>query len=554
MDKLLNKPRHLHLLGTIQIMKEADWKRKRNYSEAQMEIASQALEAIRYGMDVRTALRRHPLPNGFLAKHALVAKYRQLVESGAWEEDAELLARIRMKPIRTLSGVTTITVLTKSAACPGECIFCPTEVDMPQSYLSDEPGAMRGVENAFDPYRQVSSRLKTLYDVGHPTDKIELLILGGSWSAYPRDYQEWFVRRCFEALNEENPGDEDGLDSLKQAQDKNVHGSHRNVGLVIETRPDLITADELKWYRRLGVTKIQVGVQSMDDTILALNKRGHTVKQTLQAAALMRAGGFKIVMHWMPNLLGATPQSDHEDFARLWESNGLNPDELKIYPCQLLENSALFSYWQRGEYQPYSEEELISLISDLKPSIPRYCRVNRIIRDIPSQHVVAGNRNTSLRQDVQRELKRRGTHCECIRCREVRNKKIDLETLVLKDLVYQAAYAEEHFLSFDTGSDGLAGYLRLSLPSRNNLLGIDDLDQAAIVREVHVYGQSLEMGEEKKGAAQHMGLGTRLIEEAERIAHNKGFPRLAVIAAIGTQGYYADRGFVPGELYMVKNI
>ncbi len=535
-------------------MKEADWKRKREYSEEQLTLAQEVLEAVRYGMDVKTAIRRNPLPDGFLAKHTLVAKYHQLVENGDWEEDAELLARIRMKPIRTLSGVTTITVLTKPAACPGECIFCPSEKDMPQSYLSDEPGAMRGVENGFDPYRQVTSRLKTLYDVGHPTDKIELLILGGSWSAYPRTYQEWFVRRCFEALNEVNADDNDPTATLSQAHAKNVDGSHRNVGLVIETRPDLITADELKWYRRLGVTKIQMGVQSLDDKILALNKRGHTVAQSLQASALMRAYGFKIVMHWMPNLLGATLQSDQEDFLRLWERNGLNPDELKIYPCQLLENSALYDYWQRGEYHPYTEGELITLIADLKPSIPRYCRVNRIIRDIPSQHVVAGNRNTSLRQDVQRELKQRGTHCECIRCREVRNIKIESDQLILNDLVYQTAYAEEQFLSFDTDSDGLAGYLRLSLPANDNLLGIKDLEHAAIIREVHVYGQSLEVGAEKSGAAQHVGLGTRLIEEAERIASNKGFSRLAVIAAIGTQSYYAKRGFSSGELYMVKDL
>jgi elongator complex protein 3 len=535
-------------------MREEDWKQKRVYTSEQMETARQALEAIRYGLDVRTALRRFPLPDGFLAKHTLVAMYRQLVEIGEWDEDPELLARIRMKPVRTLSGVTTITVLTKPSPCPGKCIFCPTEADMPQSYLADEPGAKRGVENAFDPYRQVSSRLQALHDVGHPTDKIELLILGGSWSAYPRGYQEWFVRRCFDALNGVNSEDNDPLLDLVQAHGLNVNGEHRNVGLVVETRPDLITAEELKWYRRLGVTKVQMGIQSLDDHILEINRRGHTVEQALQASILLRAGGFKTVMHWMPNLLGATLQSDKEDFARLWEPDGFNPDELKIYPCQLLRNSELFDYWQRGEYHPYSEEDLISLIANLKTSIPPYCRVNRIIRDIPSQHVVAGNRNTSLRQNVVQAMQEQGTQCQCIRCREIKNKIVDYNDLQFHDLTYRAANAEEHFLSNDTPDDGLAGYCRLSLPDRNNILGIPELETAAIIREVHVYGQSLEVGTEKKGAAQHIGIGSRLITHAEKISKVRGFARLAVIAAVGTRGYYAARGFEPGELYMVKNI
>jgi len=535
-------------------MREEDWKQKREYSPEQMEIARQALEAIRYGVELRAALRSHPLPDGFLAKHTLVAVYRQLVSSGEWDEDPELLARIRMKPVRTLSGVTTITVLTKPAPCPGECIFCPTEPDMPQSYLADEPGAMRGVEHAFDPYDQVASRLRALHDVGHPTDKIELLILGGSWSAYPRTYQEWFVRRCFDALNGVNKDYDDAGDNLEKAHELNVNAEHRNVGLVIETRPDLIDAAELAWYRRLGVTKLQIGVQSLDDHILALNKRGHTVAQTLQASALLRAAGFKIVMHWMPNLLGATIASDRQDFARLWEPRSFTPDELKIYPCQLLKNSELFKVWQRGEYIPYTEQELIHLIADLKTTIPPYCRVNRIIRDIPSQHVVAGNRNTSLRQDVALEMKKNNTQCQCIRCREIRNQAFDINKLVNHDLIYPAAYAEEHFLSFDTPGGGLAGYCRLSLPEENNVLKLDDLDRAAIIREVHVYGQSLEVGAEKAGAAQHTGIGSRLLARAEEIAREHGFRRLAVISAVGTRGYYAARGYHKGELYMVKGL
>ena len=533
-----------------------EWHRKRSYSPEELDLAKAALADIRAGMEVQKALRRHPLPEGrgFLAKHTLVAAYRELLDTGEWPADGEVLARIRMKPVRTLSGVTTITVLTKPFPCPGECIFCPTEADMPQSYLPDEPGARRGLENEFDPYRQVSSRLKALREVGHPTDKIELLILGGSWSAYPRDYREWFVRRCFEALNGENPADDHTAARLADAQQRNETGKHRCVGLTLETRPDLITRDELIFDRALGATKLQIGIQSLDDRVLALNRRGHSAAQAVEAARLIRAAGFKLVAHWMPNLLGATPESDRADFARLWEPGSIQPDELKIYPCQLLRSAELYRYWERGEYQPYSEAELITLLADIKPDVPRYCRINRVIRDIPSPNVVEGNRNTSLRQDVAVELKRRGTACACIRCREVRRGKVEIDKLRLNDLVYHTKSTEEHFLTFDTPDDKLAGFLRLSLPREGNLLRLADLEGAAIIREVHVYGQSIEVGADLPGAAQHAGLGSRLLVEAERITRANGFARLAVISAVGTRQYYAARGFEHGALYMVKPV
>ena len=531
------------------------WVKKRNISPEELALARQVLEEIRSGAEPRAALRAHPLPGGagFLAKHALVAAYRDMVASGELHEDPHLLAAIRMKPVRTLSGVTTITVLTRPSPCPGECIFCPSETDMPQSYLPDEPGARRGVENHFDPWLQVSSRLQALREVGHPTDKVELLILGGSWGAYSRSYREWFVRRCFEALNEENPQDDIGDVSLAEVQERNSHGRHRNVGLVIETRPDLINRSELLEYRRLGVTKLQIGVQSLDDQILELNRRGHSADEARQAFALARAAGFKLVAHWMPNLLGATPASDRQDFLRLWEEGGLDPDELKIYPCQLLRSAPLYAYWQRGEYLPYSEETLLDLLADIKTQVPRYCRINRVIRDIPSPNVVAGNRNTSLRQDVAKEMARRGTHCQCIRCREVRAEAVEATELTLHDLVYPAGGAEEHFISFDTPDDHLAGFLRLSLPNENPL-AIPDLESAAIIREVHVYGQSLEVGADQSGAAQHRGLGRKLIAQAEAIAIARGYVNLAVISAVGTREYYAARGFVNGALYMVKDL
>jgi len=552
--------------------KQEEWVSTHTIRPEWMILARQAIDEIRNGRGVMDALRHYPLKDGgYLGKYVLVAAYHEMVRNNEMGTDAHLLESLRMKPMRTLSGVTTVTVLTKPYPCPGKCIFCPTDVRMPKSYLADEPGAMRGLEHDFDPYLQVKSRIQALESLGHPTDKIELLILGGTWSSYRRDYQEWFVKRCFDAMNAPlllpqnsapfgsalqnfrgvSQGDEGG--GLDEAQALNESASHRNVGLVIETRPDEITPDEIRWLRHLGVTKVQMGAQSLDDRILEMNKRGHDVECTRRATALLRAAGFKIVLHWMPNLHGATPESDRTDFAKLWQ--GFCPDEIKIYPNQLLANAELYEYWKRGEFRPYTTEELIDLIADIKTSIPRYCRVNRVIRDIPSTNVVEGNRRTSLRQDVHDEMKRRGTHCECIRCREVRGKPVDPALLKLDDLVYHADYADEHFISYVTPDDKLAGFIRLSLPSKDApQTQLNDLNDAALIREVHVYGQSLPVGEEKTGAAQHAGLGTKLLQHAEKIAKENGFGRMAVISAVGTREYYLDRGFERGELYLVKDI
>jgi elongator complex protein 3 len=526
------------------------WYRARQQSPEKMTLARLALEDVRAGMDVFDAIRRHPLKSkggGYVGKQMLVAAYRQLVESGEWQPDPDLLAHIRMKPRRTLSGVTVVTVLTKPYHCPGECIFCPTESSMPKSYVQGEPGAMRAQHHKFDPYDQVVARIEALDAVGHPTDKIELLVLGGTWSAYTRQYQEEFIKRLFEAMN--------GVDSasLEEAQIYNETAAHRSVGLTVETRPDHVNPEELAWMRRLGVTKVQMGAQSFDDRILELNKRGHTLNDTRVATALLRAAGFKIVLHWMPNLLGATLESDRLDFARMWED--FCPDEIKIYPTQLLENSELFTYWQRGEYNPYTTEELVDLIVDLKTTIPRYCRVNRVVRDIPSTDVVAGNKRTSLRMDIHQELGVRGARCQCVRCREVREGSVQLEELQMEDLVYQAGSAEEHFLSYNTPDDRLAGFLRLSLPGEDNpQTGLHALDSAAIIREVHVYGQSLEVGASQDGAAQHIGLGSKLIQTAGEKAREHGYHRMAVISAIGTRNYYRERGFNNAHLYLVKEL
>ncbi len=495
-------------------------------------------------------LRRYPRDGReVFAKEHLVRAYRALCAAGVMPYEREIYRRLQMKPMRTRSGVAPVAVMTKPHPCPGRCVFCPTEECMPKSYLSGEPGAMRGLQNDFDPYTQTEGRIASLDRIGHATDKIELIILGGTWSAYPQSYREWFVQRCLDAMNGSRSS------SLAEAQRTNEGAAHRNVGLVIETRPDWIDADEARHLRLLGVTKVQLGVQSLDDRILALNRRDHTVETSRAAVRLLRLAGFKLHLHWMPNLLGATPQSDLADFQRLWDDPAMRPDELKIYPTALLRNTDLYGYYERGEYRPYDQETVIDLIARCKQVVPRYCRLSRIIRDIPSQYIVEGYRISSLRQDVQRRMHARGWRCQCIRCREVGGRTVDGE-LTLDDLVYDAGVAEEHFLSFVTADDRLAGFLRLSLPYDRQASAalFPELAGCAMIREVHVYGPALEIGGASEGEAQHRGLGRRLIERAEELARERAFARLAVIAAIGTRAYYRRLGFDVEGAYMIKPV
>jgi elongator complex protein 3 len=501
--------------------------------------------------DMARLLRQYPRARGQFAKDQIVAAYRRFCDEGRLTFDRETLRRLQMKPTRTISGVATVTVLTKPFPCPGECIFCPTDVRMPKSYLADEPGAIRAEYHKFDPYETTASRIRALENIGHATDKIELLILGGTWSYYPQDYQEWFIRRCLDAMNNTDS------DSLEEAQSLNETAARRNVGLVIETRPDYVDAAEVRRLRRYGVTKVQLGAQSLDDHVLDLNRRGHTVEQTRQAVKLLRAAGFKLHLHWMPNLLGATPESDLADFAKLWSDPGLRPDELKIYPCALVREAELVKWWERGEYRPYTDVELTRLLAECMARTPKYVRLNRVIRDIPAGHVVAGSTASNLREVVERKLREEGRACQCIRCREVRGEKVSGDWR-LEIESYATTGGQEHFLSFVTETGKLAGFLRLSLPApeATALTGIGELrGGTAIVREVHVYGPVVRIGEEAdRGEAQHLGLGAQLIREAERRAREAGYKKLAVISAIGTRAYYQRQGFEKGELYMGKEL
>lgn len=504
--------------------------------------------------DIMPILRRYPSQTGTYAKSQLLDAYQRLVQGGALVEDAGIERRLRGRPVRTISGVAPVAVLTEPYPCPGTCIFCPEQHEAPKSYLDGEPGVLRAIQNDYDPYAQTHTRIEALNAIGHATDKVELLILGGTWSVYPPDYRERFLRRCFDALNETTSA------TLEEALRCNESASHRNVGLVVETRPDWITPEEVVALRHQAVTKVQLGVQSCDDHILALNRRGHTLDDVRRAVRLLRLAGLKIVLHWMPNLFGATPASDLTDFARLWDDPGLRPDEIKIYPTALLEGTDLYALWKEGQYQPYDEDSLIDLLVQCKTLVPPYSRINRLMRDIPAQYIIAGTTKSNLRQLVQTRMRERGLTCRCIRCREVRGKEIAVgqiratEELRLDVMSYPTDATLEHFLQYLTPGGQLAGFLRLSLPTApRDVLQIPEIHETAMVRELHIYGPAQALGQ-RGGAAQHRGLGTQLLDNAAEIARQAGFKALAVIAAVGTRPYYRERGFTAGSLYPIRRL
>ncbi|MEP7284403.1 MAG: tRNA uridine(34) 5-carboxymethylaminomethyl modification radical SAM/GNAT enzyme Elp3 [Chloroflexota bacterium] len=567
-------------------------------------------------------LKAHLKDDGsFFGSDDLILAYRTFAgDYGLPSFDPAVVERLRLKPVRTNSGVAVVTVLTKPFPCPGECIFCPNDVRMPKSYLADEPGAQRAEQNGFDPYLQTYSRLLALYRTGHPTDKVEVIILGGTWSFYPENYQIWFVRRIFDALHDfgnginrtaeiaalvrdsspyaynattvtidgihfeqtynqvvqsvykaemqhsrdyaaaiavgqrqRSPNDEYATwDELEAAHRENEEAACRCVGLVIETRPDHINAEEVLRIRRLGCTKVQIGFQSLNDVVLRKNRRGHTVAATRRAVKLLRQAGFKIHAHWMPNLYGSSPDADIADYKLMFADPDFCPDELKIYPCSLIASAELMQRYQDGSWQPYTHDELLHVLVEALRHTPEYCRLTRIIRDIPGTDIVAGNKTTNLRQVAENALAQHGERSHDIRAREIGNLAVTEDDLHLDEVWYATSTGRDVFMQYITADRSIAGFLRLSLPVDTDSPLTDELAGAAIIREVHVYGQALTIGESAPGKPQHLGLGTRLIERAVEIAQAQGYARLAVISAVGTRAYYRKRGFADGTLYQVR--
>jgi elongator complex protein 3 len=543
-------------------------------------------------------LRRHPRHGRGLYSHSeLIAGYRAFAGTEGFALDEPgFIARVQMRPVRTQSGVTPVTVLTKPYPCPGKCVFCPNDVRMPKSYLSVEPGCQRAEANGFDPYLQTYQRLLAFRSIGHPTDKAELIVLGGTFSYYPEPYRLWFIKRCFEAFNDFGAGRDgcavadtqrlslaqqtarlDGrrlgagynrvvarflrrdagaellrdfehasFDELAEVQRQNETARTRNVGLVLETRPDHIDEAEVECLRRLGCTKVQIGYQSLSDEILARNKRGHDVAATRRAMSLLRQAGFKILAHMMPNLLGATPDSDVEDIARAFDDPDFRPDELKVYPCSLIESAELMRHYEDGSFRPYARAELLHVLTELMLRTPRYCRLARVIRDISSGDIVAGNRLSNFREIAEQALRARGQRSVEIRSREIRHSRVGLGS-TLRTTAYATSVAEERFIEFVTDDDRILGFCRLSLPRAPSFMA--EIASSALLREVHVYGASLSLGERHGEHAQHRGFGRRLIDEAARQAALAGHANLAVISAVGTRPYYRARGFHDGRLY-----
>ncbi|NJK88537.1 MAG: tRNA uridine(34) 5-carboxymethylaminomethyl modification radical SAM/GNAT enzyme Elp3 [Myxococcales bacterium] len=540
---------------------------------------------------------RHPkAPGQVFSKHELIRGVRRFAPEYGWDE-ASVVSLLRSKPVRSHSGVAPVTVLTKPYPCPGKCVFCPNDVRMPKSYLAMEPGAQRAFHFRFDPYAQTYGRLRAFHENGHAIEKVELIVLGGTWTHYPESYRIWFISRCFQALNDFDPRNlktdldlpdidyealpekVDGRDDtvsynqrigafwrsvtpaaehatweeLRAIQDTNRDARARCVGLSLETRPDEIDESSIVALRRLGATKLQLGLQSLDDEILKLNERGHDVLQSARAVATARAAGFKIQAHWMANLLGATPDRDKADFERLFDDDRFRPDELKLYPNALVESSALMLHHERGAWRPYDDEELLAVVTHGLLSTPRYCRLSRVIRDIPGHDILVGNKQSNFRETAERVLRERGAILKDIRAREVKRAAPFLDRSTSKVTTYGSGIGTEVFLEFVDDRDRLAGFCRLALADgRRSQPAFAELRDVALIRELHVYGPAATLGDKSPTLHQHGGLGRRLLDSAEDIARRAGYRSMAVISAVGTERYYERSGYTRGDAYHHK--
>ena len=569
-----------------------------------------------------------------IPKRAILPYFLQVKQNNdelwqSWNVTPELEERfirsVRMKPRRTASGVATITVITRPHTCSSNCIYCPCDLRMPKSYLANEPACQRAELTFFDPYVQVAARLQALHQMGHSTDKVELIVLGGTWSDYPESYQYWFIKELFHALNEwpNSPSyiqerldwytsfglqnSEEALssfvaeqqttvfddtatynqafhklydtsqphqnawsqmqstyDELVEQQHVNETAAARVVGLVIETRPDTITPDNLRMFRQLGCTKIQIGIQSTRQEILDANQRQMSVAQIKRAFSLIRLYGFKIHSHLMVNLLGATPEADKQDFKTFVTDPGFLPDEIKLYPCALVSGTQLVQKYREGAWQPYAKDELVDVLVQDVLATPPYVRISRMIRDISATDILVGNKHTNLRQMVEQELTSEDvtSRVQEIRFREINQQQVRAAELTLQDFVYTTAVSDEHFLQWVTADNKIAGFCRLSLPHWDKLTsGACDVTAnellvqpgQAMIRELHVYGQALSLGSEGM-SAQHQGLGQKLLAKASSIAAEAGYTSLNVISSIGTRAYYRAQGFSDAGLYQQKTL
>jgi elongator complex protein 3 len=508
----------------------------------------QAVTTVKTTEDLRRLKRAHAASEkiSMFQNRTILTEYRKMRSKNILPAAPDLEQILRIRRVRTLSGVAPIAVHTKPLGCPGKCIYCPTEDRMPKSYLSTQPAVKRSLANDFDPQRMVTSRIQMLESNGHATDKCELIVMGGTWSAHPKAYQEAFIKGCFDGFNGRP------AQSLEEAQAWNETAHHRCIGMTLETRPDWVDEDEVARWRQLGATRVELGVQSVFPDVLDLIQRGHGVEAVWRATALFKSAGFKITYHLMPGLPGSTPERDREMFQTIFSDPRYQPDQIKIYPCLVNEHAELYQWWKDGRFTPYDDDTLDALLGELKKAVPPHVRIARIFRDFPSKSIQAGSTVTNIRQLLQERLRKQGTLCVCLRCREARNQKIEDENLEFVLRSYPASAGTEHFLSFESHDRRtLYAFLRLRFNSSRTHPFLPELNDAALVRELHTYGELIPIGENST-RVQHLGLGKELMARAEAIANEYGWKKLAVIAGIGVRAYYRKLGYHLEGTYMIK--
>jgi elongator complex protein 3 len=449
---------------------------------------------------------------------------------------------------RTASGVTPVAVMAEPIGCPGECVYCPTYQEAPKSYTPDSPAAIRAIKCNFEARKQVIQRIATLSDMGHSVDKIELIIMGGTFLAYPPDYQYQFVKDCYDAMNDKESA------SLEEAKNNNEEAVHRCIGLCIETRPDWCGEEQVKRMLEFGTTRVELGVQILDDDIYRLVKRGHNISDVVNATRLLREYGLKVHYHWMPGLPGSSPEHDLELTKKLFEDENFRPDGLKLYPTIVVAGTELEEWYKNGSYQPYHMDELVKLMMDIKAIIPGYVRVSRVMRDLPTKFITAGCVDLSLRSTVQKLMDKTDSRCHCIRCREYGHRAKDgwkFGQPELKRLNYTASGGHEIFLTMEDENETIFGLLRLRI---NNIIPVNGYK--AIIREIHVYGSEVSLGERKNDAIQHTGLGSILLREAERISRSEfQVNELAIISGVGARNYFRKEfGYRLEGAYMVREL
>ncbi|MCE9652138.1 MAG: tRNA uridine(34) 5-carboxymethylaminomethyl modification radical SAM/GNAT enzyme Elp3 [Nitrosarchaeum sp.] len=489
------------------------------------------------------------------AKYALerIPRNHEILSTVKNADFSKLQKVLLKKPIKTASGVSIIALMPKPYACPhGRCTYCPggIETNSPNSYTGKEPSTLNAIENQFDPKLQITTKIEKLIAFGHDPSKMEVVIVGGTFLFMPKDYQENFIKSCYDALN--------GIDSksLEEAKSNNEHAKIRNVGFTIETKPDYCKQKHVDMMLDYGITRIEIGVQSLQERVYKIVNRGHDYNDVIESFQISKDAGYKIVAHMMPGLPTMTPEEDIEDFKKLFEDASFKPDMLKIYPSLVIENTPLYEEYRRSEYTPYSDQDMIRVLTEVKKNVPKWVRIMRVQREISPNEIIAGPKSGNLRQIVHQNLSKQGMSCKCIRCREagLSNKKTPEQEPKLTRINYESSGGNEVFLSYEDTNDSIYGFLRLRKPSilaHRKEIGKD----SCIVRELHVYGKSLKLGEKGEKEIQHSGLGKNLMREAEKISKEEfDVKKILVISAVGTREYYQKLGYSLYGPYMTKSL